>query len=230
MNGFRLILVILATVLFAVGCAEVPRQAESEPPVDKPVGVETQAVTAEQAAQTALKAGDQMPAFELPDSKGKKVSSAELLKSSNLVVVFYRGGWCPFCNTYLKALQENIDEIEANGAKLVAISAENPDDSLSTEQKNNLKFYVLSDKGLEYARMFKLVYQLPAETNEKYKENGIDLVVDNDMDKPELPISATYIVNREGKIVYDFVDPDYKKRLEPEKVIAELKKLAGPTT
>jgi len=169
-----------------------------------------------------------MPGFELPDARNNIVRSRELLKESNLVVVFYRGGWCPFCNMYLKKLQDNLPAIESAGGKLVAISAENPDDSLSTEEKNKLKFHVLSDKSLEYARKFNLVYQLPDETDEKYKKKGINLVVDNDMVKPELPISATYIVNQEGKIVYDFVDPDYKKRLEPEKVIEELRKISKP--
>jgi peroxiredoxin len=185
----------------------------------------TNVVSVEDAVKNALKNGDTMPAFSLPDSKNKTVTSEALLKESNLVVVFYRGGWCPFCNTYLKKLQDQNDKIEAAGGKLVAISAENPDDSLTTEQKHNLTFHVLSDKNLDFARRFGLVYELPATTDEKYQEMGIDLVSSNDMEKPELPISATYIVNKESKIVYSFVNPDYKKRLEPETIISELEKL-----
>ena len=88
-----------------------------------------------------------------------------------------------------------------------------------------MKFHVLSDKTLAYSRKFGLVYELAAETNRRYKENGIDLVVDNDMDRPELPISATYVVNKSGKIVYAFIEPDYKQRAEPGTVIARLKEL-----
>ena len=220
--------VLFVLVFLAAACANVAKkEAQDVKEAGVPAGTPESFVTAEQAAKTALKDGDAMPAFDLPDAAGKRVSSETLLRDSNLVVVFYRGGWCPFCNIYLKKLQDRLPEIENAGGTLVAISAENPDDSLSTLEKNNLKFAVLSDRNLEYARKFNLVYQLEAETDKRYKNKGIDLVVDNDMMKPELPISATYIVNRDGKIVYSFVDPDYKKRLEPETVIDELGKISN---
>lgn len=210
-----------------LGCASAQQESGNKT-ADKADAEKDAFVTVEDAAKSALKKGSKMPNFSLPDSSNNIVKSTELLDKSNLVVVFYRGGWCPFCNLYLKKLQNNLDEIKAAGGELVAISAENPDDSLTTEQKNSLKFYVLSDKNLDYAREMGLVYQLPEETNTKYKGSGIDIVGNTGMEKPELPISATYIVNQKGEIVYSFVEPDYKKRAEPETVIAELKKIKTP--
>ena len=158
-------------------------------------------------------------------SLGKMVNSKDLLKQSNMVLVFYRGAWCPFCNKYLHQLQENLPQIRQNGGNLVAISVEPPDRSMTIAKKNELQFTVLSDPNLNVARKFGIVYQLPDATNEKYKGFGIDLVKYNNTEKPELPISATYIVNKKGEIVYAFIEPDYKKRAEPAVLIETLAKI-----
>lgn len=182
-------------------------------------------VTPEEAAKNALNVGAKMPSFTLPDDKNQQVSSNDLLKQGNLVVVFYRGAWCPYCNTYLRKLQKNLSEIEANGGKLVAISVENPDTSLAVAQKNEVKFTVLSDKHLDLARQFGIVYQLAPDVNEKYKGYGIDLVKQNETETPDLPLSATYIVNQKGEIIYAFLEPDYKQRAEPAVIIEHLAKI-----
>ncbi|MEO8071916.1 MAG: redoxin domain-containing protein [Acidobacteriota bacterium] len=182
-------------------------------------------VTAEDVSKTALNVGAKMPAFTLSDANGKTVSSSDLLKKGNLVVVFYRGAWCPYCNLYLKKLQDNISQIKAQGANIVAISVENPDTSLSVAQKNKVSFEVLSDPKLDTARKFGIVYQLAPETNEKYKGYGIDLVKQNGTETPDLPLSATYIVNQKGEIIYAFLEPDYKRRAEPNDIIETLSKL-----
>ena len=182
-------------------------------------------VTAEAAAKTALNVGAKMPSFTLSDANGKSVNSSDLLEQGNLVVVFYRGAWCPYCNLYLKKLQDNISQIKAQNATIVAISVENPDKSLSVAQKNKVSFDVLSDPKLETARKFGIVYQLDSDTNEKYKGYGIDLVKQNETKTPDLPLSATYIVNQKGEIVYAFLEPDYKKRAEPNEIIEILSKM-----
>lgn len=187
----------------------------------------TKQISAEEASKTALNAGAKMPAFSLKDSRGKMVSSSELLKQSNLIVVFYRGSWCPFCNLYLRKLQQNVQQFKENGGTLVAISVENPDNSLAIAKKNELDFTVLSDPNLTVARAFGIVYQLPAETDEIYKTKyNLDIARHNEMDKPELPLSATYIVNQKGEIVYAFLEPDYKKRAEPQVIIETLSKIS----
>lgn len=192
---------------------------------EKMAGNAMKFVSVEDAAKTALNVGAKIPAFTLSDSFGKPVSSKDLLKQGNLVVVFYRGAWCPFCNKYLHALQQNLPQIKANGGNLVAISVENPDRSMAIAKKQELQFTVLSDPNLMVSRKFGIVYQLPDATNEKYKAGGLDLAKYNSTEKAELPISATYVVDKKGNIVYAYIEPDYKKRAEPSALIETLAKL-----
>jgi peroxiredoxin len=180
------------------------------------------------AVKNALKAGAKMPVFKLKDATGKTVESRDLLKQGNLVVVFYRGSWCPFCNLYLRNLQKNMPQIKAAGGNLVAVSVENPDNSLKVSKKNELDFTVLSDPNLTLARKFGIVYQMPSETDELYKSRGLDVAKHNEMERAELPLSATYVVNRKGEIVYAYLEPDYKKRAEPQTIIETLLKIKSP--
>lgn len=166
-----------------------------------------------------------MPAFDLKDSTGKSVSSKDLLKEGNLVLVFYRGSWCPFCNLYLRNLQKRLTDITGAGGKLVAVSVENPDASMAIAKKNEVQFTVLSDPNLDTARKFGIVYQLPAATEEMYKTHGLDLAKHNAMTKAELPLAVTYIIDKHGKITYAFLDTDYKKRAEPDVIIENLRKI-----
>lgn len=182
-------------------------------------------ISAEEAAKSALNVGGQMPSFSLKDANGKTVKSDDLLKQGNLVVVFYRGAWCPFCNLYLRKLQENLPKIKESGGNLVAISVENPDTSMTVSKKNKLDFTILSDPNLNVARTFGIVYQLDAKTDAKYKGYGIDLVKQNGTAKPELPLSATYVINQKSEIVYAFLEPDYQKRAEPSVIIETMVKL-----
>ena len=182
-------------------------------------------VSADDAAKNALNVGAKMPSFSLKDSNGKTVNSDDLLKQGNLVVVFYRGSWCPFCNLYLRNLQKNLAQIKAAGGNLVAVSVENPDNSLSVAKKNELGFTVLSDPNLTVARKFGIVYQMPSETDELYKSKGLDVAKHNEMEKAELPLSATYVINRKGEVVYAFLETDYKKRAAPEVIIETLSKI-----
>jgi len=182
-------------------------------------------VSADEAAKNALNVGAKMPSFSLKDANGKVVGSDDLLKQGNLVVVFYRGSWCPFCNLYLRNLQKNLPQIKEAGGNLVAISVENPDNSLSVAKKNELGFTVLSDPNLTVARKFGIVYQMPSETDELYKSKGLDVAKHNEMEKAELPLSVTYVINRKGEIVYAFLETDYKKRAAPEVIIETLSKI-----
>ena len=182
-------------------------------------------VSAEDAVKTALNVGAKAPSFSLKDSMGKTVNSKDLLKQGNVVLVFYRGSWCPFCNAYLHKLQTRLPDIKAAGGKLVAVSVENPDASMAIARKNEVQFTVLSDPNLDVARKFGIVYQLPPATDEMYKTHGLDIAKHNAMEKAELPLAVTYIIDKKGKIVYAFLETDYKKRAEPDVIIENLKKL-----
>lgn len=166
-----------------------------------------------------LKTGDKVPAFSLPNQNNDEMSLPESL----VVLNFYRGGWCPYCNFELGALQKQVPEFEAAGAKLIAITPETPDNSMSTKEKNELSFDILSDAGNKIAKQFGLVFTLPSEIQEIYNAFGIDVVKHNGDDTFELPIPATYVINSAGEIIYHFVDSDYTHRSEPADVLAAVK-------
>ena len=174
--------------------------------------------------EKALKVGDRAPDFELPDANGKTVKLSELIARGPVVVTWYRGGWCPYCNIALRGFRKSLPEIRSAGASLVAISPETPDNSLSTMEKNHLDFEVLSDRGSKVARAYGVSYKVPKVIAEQFK-GRLDLAKLNGDDSGELPLGATYVIDREGVIRYAFVDADYRKRAEPSDVIAALRGL-----
>ena len=179
-------------------------------------------------AKTALKVGDRAPSIVLSNARGDTVDVGTLLKRGPVVVAFYRGGWCPFCNLELRAFQRLLPDIEAAGASLVAISSEKLDDSLSTAEKNSLTFEVLSDVGQKVGRAFRLVYEFSDELKSAYKEFGLDIPAKNGAPSEwALPISATYIIDRDGLIVYAYTDADYRDRADPIDILTILKRTAA---
>ena len=176
-------------------------------------------------AEQSLNVGDIVPNFTLPNAVGKTVEWQKLLGQGAIVISFYRGGWCPYCNLELRALQQYLPEIEAQGAILVAISPETPDNSLSTREKNELTFEVLSDRGNQVARKFGLVFTLAPELRPIYDNFGIDISAYNGDSSFELPIPATYVVAPDGKIIHGFVNADYTQRLEPKEIITVLQSI-----
>ncbi|MEM1169994.1 MAG: peroxiredoxin-like family protein [Cyanobacteria bacterium P01_H01_bin.35] len=173
----------------------------------------------------SLKVGAKVPNFSLPNATGKTVELNSLLTESLVVISFYRGGWCPYCNMELRGLQNYLPQITELGAKLIAISPETPDNSLSTTEKNELSFEVLSDVGNQVAKEFGLVFQLPEELRPIYQSFGIDLPAYNGDESFELPIPGTYVVATDGTVIHGFVDPDYTKRLDPKEIINMLKNI-----
>ena len=174
------------------------------------------------AAGRALKAGDSAPAFELPDGDGMIWRSAELLQRGPLVIVFYRGRWCAYCNTQLEALQEAHSQIAAAGASLVAISPQTQKHSYMTRDMHELRFPVLSDSGNAVARQFGLVYRLSAPMQSLYESIMTKLPGYNGDQSWELPLAATYIVQPDGKIKFARVDADWRERPEPEEITSLL--------
>jgi len=173
----------------------------------------------------ALKTGDQAPDFALPNPSGRPVSLSGLLRGGAAVVTFYRGGWCPYCNLQLRAYQRALGEITALGGKLVAISPQLPDGSLTTAETNKLTFDVLSDVGNYVARSFGLVYALPDELRAALTSNNKALPGINGDDSWELPLPATYVIAPDRKIALAEIELDYRERLEPEAIVAALRSL-----
>ncbi|WP_299251968.1 peroxiredoxin-like family protein [uncultured Aquimarina sp.] len=176
-----------------------------------------------QITSRTLKTGDKIPEIILPNATGTNISIQELLSNKKVVLSFYRGGWCPYCNLELKALQQYQDKFEGLGATLVAISPETPDNSLNTSEKNNLHFEVLSDIDNKIAEEFNLAFTLPKDLIEVYKGFGIDLIKSNGNQDHQLPISATYVIDQDGTIIYDFIKEDYKERADPKEIFNFLK-------
>src|SRR5271170_4118163 len=178
-------------------------------------------------ARTTLKVGDSAPAIVLENAKGVIVDVATLLKKGPVIVTFYRGGWCPYCNLELKAYQEILPQIVAAGASLVAISPEKPDDTVSTAEKNALTFEVLSDVGQKVGRAFGLVYEFTDELKSAYHGFNLDIPLRNGTPGEwALPVSATYVIDRDGSIIYAYTDVDYRDRADPRDVLKVLIKKA----
>ena len=178
-------------------------------------------------AEQSISKGQKVSNFTLPNAVGKEVTLDSLLAKGAVVISFYRGGWCPYCNLELRALQQVLPEIVSRGATLVAISPETPDTSLSTKEKNELSFEVLSDRGNVVAKQFGLVFTLDESLRPIYESFGIDIPSHNGDSSFELPLPATYVIAADGTIIYSFANADYTQRLDPEKIITALDSIAN---
>jgi peroxiredoxin len=186
--------------------------------------------------ESALRAGDTVPDFALPNANGCQVSLAELLTTGPIILNFYRGGWCPYCNLELRAYQAILSDIRAAGGDLVAISPQARDHSVAAAEKNALTFEVLSDRGNRVASLFGIAYPIPAVVKTIGARFGTDLAVINGSDDGKLPISATYVIAQDCRIVLASSEPDFRIRLEPAEALRAVRELteggtraAGPT-
>jgi peroxiredoxin len=159
--------------------------------------------------------------FTLNDAKGNPISLREKLKNGRVILTWYRGGWCPYCNLTLRNLQNYIPEFESLKAQLIALTPELPDNSMTTKEKNELTFDVLSDIDSKVAKAYGLVFKVSDEVNSFYKKFH-DLKDFNGGTGDELPITATYVIEQNGQISYSFVDVDYRKRAEPQEILNHL--------
>ena len=176
-------------------------------------------------AQRARKAGDTAPDFTLLDPDGQPVSSRELLARGPLVISFYRGVWCPYCNLELQALQETLADITARGASLVAISPQTAPNSRKSQRDNKLGFPILSDVKSEAANAFGIRFALPPDLVAVYAGFGNDLAVVNDDPAWVLLMPARYVVGTDGIIAYSEINPDYTQRPDPSELLPVLDRL-----
>ena len=173
-------------------------------------------------AARSLGAGAKAPEFSLPDHNGNLVTSAHLLSRGRLVLCFFRGRWDPFCCGQMEALNRILPNIERAGASLVAISPQTVKQSFFMTDQHRLRFPLLSDAGNRVARQFGLVYRVPAEQQEIFRRAFINLPFINGDERWELPIPATYIVDRDGSVMFASPNEDYTERPEPEKIVEAL--------
>jgi len=172
--------------------------------------------------EKAKKKGQLYIDFTLPNMDGKNLKISDVLKKGPVILTFYRGGWCPYCNIQLKAYQERLEDFTKRGASLIAISPETMESSSTTVEKNELKFNILFDKNNSVARKYGIVFKIEKDLKAIYEKFGIDLEKNQNNKSWELPVPATYVIAPNGKIIYSFLNVDYVKRAEPNDIIKAL--------
>lgn len=221
--NFRIARAGLAVFTLAGAAALLPSVSLAQPEA-KPVKPAAQAASAD---AIGLAVGDQAPDASLVGADGVRVTLKEMVAKGPLVVVFYRGGWCPFCDKHLAAWGAQLDAIKAAGGTIIAISPEKVEALKTTADKTKTSYMLLSDSKLEAAKAFKLAFDLDQTTMTKYKGYGIDLAAHNASGTWSLPHPATYVIDREGVIRYAHADKDYTKRADPKEAMDILKTLAA---
>jgi peroxiredoxin len=169
-----------------------------------------------------LKIGDMAPPIAAMDQDGNKIDMQEMLKKGNVVLVFYRGQWCPYCNKQLSHLNDSLSLITAKGAMVIAITPETADNIKKTVEKTKTSFAIVEDKGLSIMSSYKVSFALDEQTIVNYKKYGIDLEKANGTNGANLPVPATYIIGQDGKIKYVFFNPDYTQRASIKHIIDNL--------
>ena len=185
-----------------------------------------QELTESGIVDSVIAKGDKAPDFTLPNALGDDVNLYQELEKGPVILTWYRGSWCPYCNIQLHDYQKSLGAIQATGAQLIAVSPELPDSALSWKEKNELEFVVLSDLGNKVAREYGVVYRVPDSDVVNYSDGARnDLNKFNGDSSMELPLAVTYVIGSDGSIVYSFVDVDYRKRAETSEVVAVVTQL-----
>jgi len=225
----RVALGILAgsVLVVAWGCAQPSTSTTdlSNPSVSKSASSRYAHTTAVDDDSPGLHVGDHAPDAVVFDQQGNEVSLASLYANGPIVVIFYRGGWCPFCNRALSAWHDKMPELRKAGGTFVAITAEDPDHAADTIAKHDLTFAVYSDSTMAAAKAYKVFFEVDKATKRKYKLFGIDLAETNGSGQWTLPAPGTFVIDRNGIVRYAWAKWDYKQRADPDEVIAAVRAL-----
>ena len=189
------------------------------------VGNAFEELAASDVAANAIDRGDKAPNFTLPNANGDSVELAKLTEDGPVVLSFYRGGWCPFCSLEFKALIDILPELKSCGAQLIGVSPETPDTSAETVNKHQIPFEVLSDVANVVTKDYGLLATVYEEMRPLYLQWGFDIPAFNGDGTWELPVPATYIIDRDGVVRSAFVEKDYTKRMEPADILAAVREL-----
>jgi len=209
---------------------EARREQESKgpklSPEDRLIMQQTGEELAARMPDPGLKVGDKAPDFNLPNAFGESVSLYEQLKQGPVVLVFYRGAWCPYCNLQLRTLQQALPAFEREGAQLITVTPQKPDKSLEQVKEDDYPFEILSDLDSAVMKVYNLYFEVPIELADVYRRNfGLDLADYNGDGRYVLPVPATYIIDRDGVIQAAAADVDYKERMEPAAIVETLQRL-----
>lgn len=180
---------------------------------------------AKQMPTPGLKVGDKAPDFTLKNASGKKVTLSNVLKKGPVILSFYRGAWCPFCNLQLHTLHKSMPAFKKYNAQLVLVTPQTPDKSKGQVEKGKYNFEVLSDLDSTVMKDYKLFYKLDADLVRVYKNHGLDVESFNGKGRTVLPVPGTYVIDKSREIRAAYADTDYKKRMEPQAILDALKKL-----
>lgn len=179
-------------------------------------------VIAQSPEPKGLKIGDTAPLFAATDNNGKPFSLESALKKGDVVLMFYRGQWCPFCNKQMSQMNDSLSLITGKGATVVAISPEIQENVVKTIEKTKASFPVISDVQMKIMKDYKVNFAVPQTTVDRYKNFGIDFSIANGENGANLPVPATYVIGKNGKIKYVFFNPDYRKRASVKEIASYL--------
>ena len=169
-----------------------------------------------------MRVGDTAPAFKAKDAGGKDVELSKLLKKGPVVLYFYRGQWCPFCNKQLSQLQDSLRQLTAKGTQVVVVSPETQENIGQTVEKTKASFSIIHDQDFAIMKACKTAFTVDAATATKYQGFGLDLKKANGADAAVLPVPATYVIGRNGKITFVYFNPDYRRRASVKQVAQAL--------
>lgn len=202
-------------------------KAQREASGDSPLSAEDRALMAKSARELdeampdpGLHVGVRAPDFLLPNARGDFKRLSSLLEDGPVILVFYRGAWCPYCNLQLRGLKQSLPAFEKYGAQLIAVTPQQPDKSLAQVEKDGYPFEILSDLDSRVMTAYNLMFEVPEEISELYKDRfSLDLAEYNGKGRYVLPVPATFVIDQTGTIQAAFVDTDYRQRVEPKQVL-----------
>lgn len=175
-----------------------------------------------QTAPEGLFIASRAPDFKAKDQTGTEVRLKDLLKKGKVVLVFYRGNWCPYCNKALARLQDSLQLIKDKGATLLAVTPEKPEGVAKTTEKTKAEYSILYDEGLKIMKAYDVAFEVPENTITRYKNAGLDIEKNNGENGKFLPVPAVYIIDQESTIRYRFFETDYKKRPSVKELLDNL--------
>ena len=178
--------------------------------------------TAPALTATALTVGESAPMFKAKDANGREINLKQLLKKGPVVLYFYRGQWCPFCNKQLSQLQDSLQQLTAKGAQVMVVSPEIQENIGKTVAKTKASFPIVHDQNFAIMKAYRTAFTVQPDIVTKYKGFGVDLLVANGADAAVLPVPATYIIGKDGKIKYAHFNADYRQRVSVKEVAAAL--------